>query len=465
MKLVKKKCVDFRLSRRPLDRAYSPCMKTPTTIVGKTPTRHGGFRRVRLSLALGVSVFFSSATLAGDAGKDANTWPQWRGPTRDGQVAGPPWPDRLDKDSLEKLWRVPLGPSYSGPIVSGDLVFTTETKNKETEVAIALDRGTGKERWRAEWKGAMSVPFFAASNGSWIRSTPAYDSECLYVAGMRDVLVCLDAGTGKEKWRVDFVNKFETALPAFGFVCSPLLEGDALFVQAGASVVKLKKNTGEVIWRTLKDEGGMNGSAFSSPVIAELAGKRQLLAQTREKLAGVDLDTGDVLWSRKIPAFRGMNILTPVVVGDAVFTSSYQNKSWLYKVSREKDQFKIEETWSSSTPGYMSTPVVIDGHAYIHLQSQRFACIDLKTGERTWTSSQTFGKYWSLVAQGNRILALDSNGTLFLIEANPKEFVLIDKLKISDSETWAHLAISGDELYVRELDAITAYRWRQAKKP
>jgi len=390
-------------------------------------------------------------------------WPQWRGPNRDGHVVGPKWPDRLSKDSLELLWRVPLGPSYSGPIVSEDLVFTTETKNKESEVVYALDRKTGKERWRAEWNGAMSVPFFAASNGSWIRSTPAYDGERLYVAGMRDVLVCLDAQSGKEQWRVDFVKELKTALPAFGFVCSPLVDGDAVYVQAAASVVKLNKKTGEILWRTLKDQGGMNGSAFSSPVLAELAGQRQLIVQTREKLAGINPENGDVRWTQTVPAFRGMNIMTPVVLGDSIFTSSYQNKSWLYKVARDNDRYTVSEAWSNSAQAYMSTPVVIDGHAYMHLQNQRFACIDLKTGERTWTSI-TFGKYCSLVAQGDRILALDQRGTLLLLKANPKEFESLGEGKVSDGETWAHLAVAGDEFHVRELNALSAFRWKSPKE-
>lgn len=155
-------------------------------------------------------------------------WPQWRGPSRDGQWTGPAWPDRLSKATVKLLWRTPLGPSYSGPIVTEDLVFTTETKNKESEVVIALDRKTGKERWRAEWKGAMTIPFFAASNGSWIRSTPAHDGERLCVAGMCDVLACLDAKTGKEVWRVDFAKELKTPLPDFGFTCSPLLDGNAV---------------------------------------------------------------------------------------------------------------------------------------------------------------------------------------------------------------------------------------------
>jgi outer membrane protein assembly factor BamB len=421
---------------------------------------------LRFILFLAGSFCLPTFTSAGDkteAPKNPSVWSQWRGPSRDGQWAGPAWPERLSKDSLKLLWRIPLGPSYSGPIVSEDLVFTTETKNKESEVVIALDRKTGKERWRAEWKGAMTVPFFAASNGSWIRSTPAYEGERLYVAGMRDVLVCLDARTGKEEWRVDFVKELKTPLPDFGFVCSPLVDGNAVYVQAGISVTKLEKKTGKIIWRTLEDKGGMMSSALCSPVIAKLAGKRQLIVQGREKLAGVDLENGDVLWSQVVPAFRGMNILTPTVVGDAIFTSSYQNKAWLYTISKENDRYTVSESWNSKAQAYMSTPVVIGGHAYLHLQNQRFTCIDLKSGERTWTSNG-FGKYCSLVAQGDRILALDQRGVLLLIKANPKEFELLDEMKISDADTWAHLAVSGDELFVRELNALAVYRWQTPKK-
>jgi len=403
------------------------------------------------------------AAQASDAPSKPMVWNQWRGPTRDGQVSGSAWPARLSDGSLKLIWRLPLGPSYSGPIVAEDLVFTTETRNKESEVVYAVDRRTGKERWRAEWKGAMTVPFFAAANGSWIRSTPAYDGSSLYVAGMRDVLICLDATTGKERWRVDFVERFRTPLPAFGFVSSPLVDGNGVYVQAGASVVKLNKATGQTIWRALQDNGGMMGSAFSSPVLTNLAGRPQLLVQTRQKLAGLDPVSGKVLWSHIVPSFRGMNILTPVVVGDAVFTSSYQNKSWLFQISHDKDRYAVREVWNNNAQGYMSTPVVIDGHAYLHLQNQRFTCIDLKTGKRTWTSPP-FGKYCSMVAHKDRILALDQRGELLLIKASPDKFDLLDTCKVSDDETWAHLAVCGNELYIRELNALAAYRWQAARK-
>ena len=389
----------------------------------------------------------------------AADWPQWRGPTRDGQVVGPGWPEKLDTNHLRQIWRVELGPSYSGPIVAGDRVFTTETRDKKFEVVTAFDRPTGKEVWRAQWEGALSVPFFAKSNGDWIRATPACDGERLFVAGMRDVLVCLDVNTGAEVWRVDFVKKLDAPVPDFGFVCSPLVDGDAVYVQAGASVVKLNKRTGEILWRALKDKGGMWGSVFSSPIIATLGGQRQLIVQTRDKLAGLTLDKGDVLWEQPVEAFRGMNILTPVIHQDILFTSTYGGKTIGFKIALANGKFTVTEAWTHKSQGYMSTPVVVDGVAYEHLKSQRVMAIELATGRELWTSEQSFGKYWSLVANGDRILALDQRGLLYLFRANREKLELLDQRKLTKEETWSHLAIAGEELFVRELNALTAHRW------
>ncbi|MEZ6117861.1 MAG: PQQ-binding-like beta-propeller repeat protein [Pirellulaceae bacterium] len=387
------------------------------------------------------------------------TWPQWRGPNRDGQSMDGIWPDKLSQESLQLLWRAEFGPSYSGPVLSNDLVFTTETREETDEVVYALDRKTGKERWRTEWKGSLKVPFFAASNGSWIRSTPAYDGERLYVAGIRDVLVCLDAKSGNQEWRVDFVEKLGASLPAFGFVCSPLFDDNAVYVQAGGGVAKLDKRNGQIIWHAMKDGGGMNGSAFSSPIIATVAGKRQLIVQTRTELSGIDLESGNVLWKQAVPAFRGMNIQTPLVVKDTVFTSSYQNRSWLYEISLSNESYQVRTVWESNAQGYMSTPVMIDGHVYMHLQNGRFACLSLANGERKWTS-KPFGKYASLVACGDKILALVQDGRLLLLAADPEQFTLLGEAKVASEETWAHLAVSGEVLYVRELKALSAYGWK-----
>lgn len=357
-------------------------------------------------------------------------------------------------------WSSRFAPSYSGPIVSKDRVFITETRDRKFEVVRALDRKTGKQIWKAGWSGAMSVPFFARSNGDWIRATPAFDGKRIYVAGMRDVLICLDAEKGKELWRVDFVKQYKSKLPAFGFVSSPLLDGDAVYVQAGGGLVRLNKMTGKVVWHKLKDGGGMFGSAFSSPVIATIREKKQLVVQTRQALTGVDLKSGSTLWSVKIPAFRGMNILTPTVIGNRVFTSSYGGGSFLFDVDNSAaGGWSVKQVWRSKVQGYMSSPVVIDGFIYLHLRNQRLTCVKLSDSSIQWTT-RPFGKYWSMAVQGKRILALDQRGELLLINANPEKFELVDRRKISEESTWAHLAVCDSQIFVRGLKSMTVLNWK-----
>ena len=128
-------------------------------------------------LLIAASLVIADAGIIRGEDQPAAVWPQWRGPTRDGLVAGSSWPRSISEENLQREWRVELPPSYSGPIVSESAVFVTGTADMKNEVVVALDRKSGKQLWRAEWPGAMLVPFFAWSNGSWIRSTPCFDGE------------------------------------------------------------------------------------------------------------------------------------------------------------------------------------------------------------------------------------------------------------------------------------------------
>ncbi len=392
---------------------------------------------------------------------EPESWPQWRGPNRDCQLAPHDWPANLQDESLQQAYQVNLGESYSGPIVTSDRVFVTETVGS-TETIRALDRATGAEIWKAEWAGSMKVPFFAAANGSWIRSTPAFADGRLFVASMEDVMVCLNADDGTELWRKDFRQEFGTGNQSFGFACSPLVHGGDVYVQSAAGLVKMDSASGKTVWRSLNEEGGMMGGAFSSPIVATIAGKLQLVAQTRQKLTGVDIDSGTVLWSVDVKAFRGMNILTPTVVGDQIYTSSYGGGSYMFEVSQQDGKFVVTEKWTAKAEAYMSSPVVVDGQIYVHLRNQRVTCIDSASGETKWTTTP-FGKYWSMVANGSQVLALDERGDLLLLNLNDTKFVQVDKRHVNDSPTWAHLAVVDNQIFVRDLKGLTVYQWSPAQ--
>jgi len=390
----------------------------------------------------------------------AESWDQWRGPNRDGRISGAKWPAGLDEARLKKRWQLPLGPSYSGPVMNAERVFITETVDKKREQVTALRRSDGSVVWKRDWEGAMSVPFFARSNGDWIRATPALDGDTLYVAGMRDVLVALNSTDGSERWRLDFVKRFGADLPTFGFVSSPLIDGDSVYVQAGGGVARLRKADGQVVWHGARDGGGMMGSAFGSPVILTLAGKRQLVIQARTRLFGVALEDGAELWSLPVESFRGMNILTPTFAGkDRLFTAAYGGKTLGIDIRSENGGFRAVPAWEFKAQGYMTSPIIHEGHAYLQLRSQRALCIELATGAEKWTTSESFGKYWSMVAQSDHILALDERGELILFKATPEKFDVLSRRKVAESDAWAHLAVDGSELYIRELKALSVWDW------
>lgn len=386
-------------------------------------------------------------------------WNQWRGPNRDSKLPAAKWPDSL-QNRLELLWEHPHGPSYSGPVVSRGRVFTTETIDKTTERVTAYDLATGDLGWTAQWPGSMAVPFFAAANGDWIRSTPACTEDHLLVLGMRDVLVCLDPASGNQRWRVDFPAQMGTSLPSFGAVCSPLIDGGAAYVQTGGAVVKLSLSGGNLIWKTLENASGMMSSgAFSSPVIANIAGKRQLVVQTREALCGVDLESGKVLWKEPIEAFRGMNILTPLVIGDRVFTSAYKGSAQLFQIGRtDDDRWHVTEVWNQKTQAYMSSPLLMDDSVVVHLRNQRVTSLAVDDGSIRWTSTP-FGKYWSMVSNGDRILALDNRGELLLVAKSGSSLDVLDRMRVAE-DSWAHLAVQGDHVIIRDLGALKVFRWQ-----
>ena len=389
-------------------------------------------------------------------------WLEWRGPTRDGKIhqGAKAWPDRLSKENLRKVWSKDLARGYSSPIVSGNRVFTVETQDKKNEIVRAFDRKTGEQLWEASWEGSMRVPFYAAKNGSWVRSTPACDGETLYVGGMRDVLVALDVTNGKERWRVDFPNDLKTTRPQFGFVSSPMLDKEFIYVQVGGAMRKIRKSNGETVWKAMQDDRSMWGEAFSSPIRTTIGGVDQILVQARMALAGISPKDGKTLWSTPVKAFRGMNILTPTPIGDKVFTASYGGGTFWYDIATKDKSQSVKQLWNDKVEGNMSSPIVIDGKVYLHGRDKRFHCIDPEAQKILWSTENKFSDYWSMVSNGKRILALDSKGILYLIEANPKEFTLVDQLEVSGRPTWAHLTICGDEVFIRDLEGISVYDWK-----
>ena len=102
-------------------------------------------RRFTRMLGCVLAAVASIVTGTSRAADPTETWPQWRGPTRDGFVRGATWPTSLADEHLKQVWHVDLGPGYPGPIVAADCVFVAETKDQKREIVRALDRKTAEK--------------------------------------------------------------------------------------------------------------------------------------------------------------------------------------------------------------------------------------------------------------------------------------------------------------------------------
>ncbi len=155
-----------------------------------------------------------------------------------------------------------------------------------------------------------------------------------------------------------------------------------------------------------------------------------------------------------------MNILTPTIFRDGVFTSAYGGRSQYFQIDTTKGVTSVAKSWDVAVQGYMTSPVVLNGGAYMFLKSNRFGCIDLSTGESAWTSPPTGDSYWSLALQGDRIMALSDSGILRLIRADPAGYEVLSEREVTDSESWAHVAPAGRQVFVRSQDELIALEWK-----
>lgn len=160
----------------------------------------------RIGWAVFPSCWAASGTLFGAAPKIRMMkdvpWPQWRGPGRDALSSETGLLKEWPKGGPPLAWKATrLGQGYSGVSVGHGRVYTLGTRNGK-EIVIALEESGGKEAWTYE------VGPSEGTDGGYAgpRSTPTIDVGELYALGINGDLVCLEASSGRPRWRKNLVK-------------------------------------------------------------------------------------------------------------------------------------------------------------------------------------------------------------------------------------------------------------------
>ena len=410
--------------------------------IAPAPTTRAG-ARTGAALAAVLFLYWSTA--------QAQDWPQWRGPSRDGSVpaaqAPAVWPA-----SFAPAWRVEVGEGYSSPVLVGGRVFVHTRRDPQESVA-ALDAATGKVIWRQDYAAPYQKNQYAVRMGKGPNATPLVAGGRVFTIGATGIVTAWNAADGRPAWQKDFSKLVDFSKLFCGTAASPLLAGGLVVVQVGSDVhggaiVALDPATGVAKW-----EWKGAGPGYASPTLVTVAGTAQIVAMTNTSVVGVDAATGHELWSVPFPDEWHENIVTPVWTGTHLIVSGTRQGTQAYTVAQAAGKWTVSRAWRNADASmYMSTPVAADGVIY-GLSDKRkghFVALDAATGAVRWKTEGREGAQAAVLLTPAHVLYLTEGGDLSLVKRAGGAFALERKYDLGAEETWTTPVVVGRDLILKD---------------
>lgn len=393
------------------------------------------------------------------SGLEAADWPQWRGPARDGRI--PALQTRTDWPSaLTPAWKVTVGEGHASPAVVGDRVYVFSRQGEE-EVVQALDLATGKGLWRQAYPAPYEMNAAAFDHGKGPKGTPVVADGRVCVLGISGILSCYDAGDGRTLWRKDFASQFSATSPIYGTAMSPVADGGHVIAHLGGpgdgALTAFDAATGEVAWTWTGD-----GPGYSSPVVAEIGGVRQVVTFSESFLVGVSADDGTLLWKLPFTTSWVQNAVTPIVDGDTVIFSGLDHPVQAVTVARGASGWTTEPAWENEAVAcYMSTPVLAEGRIYgfSHRKQGQFFALDAATGRTVWLSDGRQGDNAAVLAGGGMLFLLTNESELVVAPQAGDAFAPKQTWQAAESPTWAHPVVLDEGVLVKDVETLALLRF------
>lgn len=412
-----------------------------------------------------LSVVLATATSVAD------NWPTWRGPNSSGVSGDKNLPIKWSPTENVR-WKTPLPASgNSTPVVWGDHVFVTQSAERtlwppkvpadfpkntspggqaiaEKRSVLCFQRPDGKLLWQRDIIYKEKEPTHGTN--PFCSASPVTDGERVIASHGSAGLVCYDF-KGNQLWHYD-VGKLEHV---WGNASSPILHGDLCLHWAGPGprqfLVALNKKTGAKVWET-PEPGGDSGltskrflGSWSSPIIARIGAKDQLVFGVPFKLKGYDPETGKELWSAAIGGTYSYS--SPIFVDDTViYGGSVLKLGGTGDITKNRLNHKVGAM-------YISTAVIAGAYLYTYNDLGIPACYEWRTGKELWKSqvnqrpggTDTWG---SLVHADGRIYIADRRGATHVFAAGPKYEHLASN-PLANEGMNASIAIAHGDIFIR----------------
>ncbi|MEM6675525.1 MAG: PQQ-binding-like beta-propeller repeat protein, partial [Planctomycetota bacterium] len=434
-----------------------------------------------------VLVASSFSGSSGEHSADAENWPSWRGPDRNGVAPGPAAPTTWGEDSNVR-WKVELpGLGISTPILWKDRLYVTTAvktdrvpegadaapaNDPEPEPeqegrrrrrrrtppptnlyefrVLCLDRADGSVVW--DTKVAESVPHEAGHNtNSQASASPITDGEHVWAFFGSRGLHCLDM-KGEVVWSKEF-GRMQTR-NQFGEGASPALYGDTIVVlwdhEGEDFIAALDKTTGEEKWRKSRDEP----TSWVTPLIVPVGDRVQVITTATGKSRAYDLETGEIIWS--IGGMTTNCIPMPIEFEGIVYLMSGFRGAALQAIQLEGAEGDLDESdqvlWEyGKGTSYVPSGVLADGKIhFLRGNTGVLSCLDAISGDELYTGQKLGGirmVYASLTASGDHVYCVARGGETIVFRVG-EEFEEVAS-NVLDDEFDASPVIVDGEIYLR----------------
>lgn len=401
----------------------------------------------------------------------ATDFPAFLGPRRDNAVPDARLARDWDVRPPRLRWRASVGAGWSAFAVAGGWAFTLEQDATAQRVsARSLASGA------LAWSTVLDEPFAHALGGAGPRSTPAVELDPLggdgrvYALSAWGRCACLSARSGEVLWSHDLPAEHgltrarEAELAQYGRSSSPLVAGELVIVPAGgdpagsqAGLVAFDKHSGQRRWASPP-----RNLSYSSPGAGTLAGVEQILIVNEASLSGHAPEDGRLLWEHPWPGSTSgdanVSQAVPLAPARVLVSKGYGGGGALLELAARADgSLSVRELWHASRQLRTKfTNVVVHEGSVFGLDDGMLACVELETGAQRWKAGR-YG-HGQILRAGGLLLVCSEEGEVFLIEPSPaRENDVLARFQALEGKCWAHLALAGDVLILRNAAECAAW--------
>lgn len=406
----------------------------------------------------GLAIAFILPCLLADPAR-ADDWPQWRGPNRDGVWKETGILESFPACGLKVLWRAPVGPGWSSPVVAQGRVYLTDSElkpPKAKERVHCFDAAAGKPLWTFSYDVIYPDWAFTDGLGRGPTATPVVRGGRLYTLGNKGDLVCFDVLKGGVLWKRNLEKEYQ--VQEFAFNASPLIEGNLLIVCIGSypgtqasSVLALDLNSGKEAWKTPTE-----GLTNSSPIAITAGGKRQVIVWTQGSVTSLDPATGKPYWQEPLKTRAMDAVCTPVFHNNLLLISGLMLKLDPGKPAASvlwPDTKALSRRILSNT----STALMWDGYLISATSSGALVCLEARTGRQMWSTDKatdrSSGASIHPTRNGSGVFLHTDKGDLIRAQLTPEAYKEISRtclLKpVAGSKAWPAPAYANRHVLAR----------------